>query len=199
MKAIYITVVFLFIGIAVEAQEFNGGIYGGAVTSQLDGDAYEGYYKLSFTGGAYVNRFLNKKFAMQMGLRYIQKGSRKEDHEHSIHYKCKLHYVEMPITLRYFHYEKLDLEGGLAIGYLLKQYEERDGYEIENAPEFNKLELSSIIGLNYNMSKKVSFGVHYMYSILYVRPHSASYNNMDKGQHNNLFTFTLSYQLSSWR
>lgn len=183
----------------IEAQEFNGGIYGGAVASQLDGDRYEGYYKLSFTGGAYVNRFVNKKLAVQMGLRYNQKGSNKNDHDNEIFYKCKLHYVEMPITLRYFHYEKIDIEGGVAIGYLLKQYEERDGYELENTPEFNKMEVSGLLGLNYNMSEKLSVGVHFMYSLLYVRPHSQDYNNMDKGQHNNLFTFTLAYQLSSWR
>lgn len=200
MKALYITTILLVLGISItKAQEFNGGIYVGMTASQLDGDTYKGFHKLGLLGGGYVNRFVNKKLALQLGLRYIEKGSREVSEDHSVNYKCRLHYIEMPLTLRYFHYKKLDFEGGLSVGYLISQYEEIDGYEDPGAPEFNKMELAGIGGLNYALNEKLSVGTHFMYSILYVRPHSQGFNNLEKGQHNYLLTLTLAYQLGSRR
>lgn len=185
---------YLFINKSAYSQEFNALITSGAVFSQLDGDHYGGYYKLGFNGGAYVNRFVSKKLAAQIGLRYIQKGSKEESY-----YKCSLQYVELPLTIRYFHYEKLDFEAGVGFGYLLKQYEELEGYEILDAPEFNKLDLSGILGLNYKINKKFTFSGQFNYSLLYVRPLNKYYPNMKKGQFNNVVTFNLAYQLTSWK
>ncbi len=201
MKFIKCIIILFFLAgaIAATAQEFNGGIYGGVAASQLDGDTYKGFNKLGIVGGAYVNRFINKKLAFQLGLRYIEKGSREVTDDHSVNYKCRLHYIELPVTLRYFQYKKLDFEVGLSVGYLLKQYEEIDGYEDPGAPEFNKMELAGLGGLNYALNEKLSVATHFMYSILYVRPHSVYFNSEGKGQHNYLLTLTLAYQLSSWR
>lgn len=181
----------------INAQEFNGGIYGSIVASQVDGDFYSGYNKLGFGIGGYVNRFVHNKIALQLALRYIQKGSYKKSD--AVYYQCNLQYAEIPLSVRYFHWEKIDIEAGVSIGYLIKAKEKRDGYEIINAPLFNKTELSSIVGVNYDASKRINIGCHFMYSLLFVRPHSKNYNSMKSGQHNNLLMFTLAYKLSDNR
>jgi len=185
---------FVVFGKRAMSQEFNALIAGGAVFSQLDGDHYAGYYKLGLNSGIYVNRFVNKDLAVQLGLRYMQKGSKKESY-----YKCSLQYAELPLTLRYFYFDKIDIEAGFSFGYLIKQYEELEGYEIIDAPSFNKFDWSGILGINYKISDKLSLGAQLNYSLKYVRPLNTNYTYMKKGQFNNVVTFYLAYQFSSWR
>jgi len=194
--------VFLFTSFHGFAQEFNAGIYGGIVASQLDGDTYEGYDKAGLITGAYINRYFTKKVGWQMGLRYAQKGSRRNDTKNSVFYKCNLQYMEMPLTMRYQHFKKLDFEAGVSLGYLLKAMESINGEDFEEIldPPFNKFELASIFGVNYHFNKKIAVGWHFSYSLLAIRPFADGSNSpMDKGQHNNLLYFTVGYMLSSWR
>lgn len=183
------------------SQEFNAGIYVGGVASQLDGDTYMGYDKAGLITGAYVNRSFKKQWAWQFGLRYTQKGSKRVNDKLGIYYKSQMHYMEIPLTIRYQHFKKVDLEAGLALGYLIKAMEDKGGYGLAEAdPPFNKFELASIVGINYHFNDKISVGAHLSYSITAVRPYSSGYEAfMDKGQHNNILYFTLAYKLSSWR
>jgi len=183
------------------SQEFNAGVYGGAVASQLDGDTYDGYNKAGFIAGAYVNRNFKKQLSWQMGLRYIQKGSKRVSEKLGIYYKSQLHYMEIPLTIRYYYFKKVDIEGGISAGYLIKALEDKGGYGLAEAdPPFNKFEASALFGLNYHFSDKIAVAGHFSYSITSVRPYSSGYEAfMDKGQHNNLFYFTLIYKLSSWK
>ncbi len=177
------------------AQEFNAGIYAGLSASQLDGDTYDGYNKPAAMAGAYVNRQITKHLFWQFGIRYAQKGSRRIDSNRNQYYKCDLHYVEMPVTLRYFHYKRLDFEAGLSLGYLLKAREDINAYGWKEAnPPFNKYELGSMVGLSYHFNQHLAVSTHLLYSILAVRPYSSGYQTyMDKGQHNNVLNVSVHY------
>jgi hypothetical protein len=182
------------------SQEFNGGFYGGIAASQLDGDKLDGYNKAGIVAGGYINRYFNKEWAGQLGLRYAQKGS-KTDNNVGFYYKAVLHYVEMPVTVRYQHFKKVDFEGGFSLGYLLKAMEKigSDDFDVADPP-FDKFELASLLGVNYHFNKKLAVGAHFSYSILSVRPYSSGYEDfMDKGQHNNVVYFSVAYKLASWR
>jgi hypothetical protein len=201
MKKSILIIGFLFAGFFISAQEFNAGVYGGLVMSQLDGDTYNGYNKLGFTGGGYVNRFVSKKLGYQMGLRYINKGSKHADSEAGEYYKSVLQYIETPITLRYFIRKNIDLEGGLAFGYLVKSMEDTDGNGLmEPNPSFNKFEWSALAGISYHWTKKLSVGAFFNYSIIPVRPYSSGYSRfMDRGQYNNVIMLVFCYSISSWK
>lgn len=192
---------FIFLVTATKAQEFNAGMYGGLVASQIDGDTYGGYNKAGFLLGGYVNREIQNNLLWQLGLRYIQKGSRRAGNESGIDYRAQLHYMEIPFTLKYFHYKKLAFEGGLALGYLIKAFEEFDkAGTIDANPEFNSFDASVMGGLCYTFNDKISVSGTAQYSMLQVRPFESSSNVvMVKGQHNNLVYFTLSYNISSFR
>jgi hypothetical protein len=199
-KSVVSTILLVIIFSAVNAQEFNAGAYGGMSITQLDGDTYSGYNKTGLVGGAFVNRFATKKIGWQLGIRYIRKGSKHADASNGSYYESQLHYVEMPVTARYYIRKNIDLEGGLAIGYLLKAMENfGDGF-LDDNPPFNKFELSGLAGVNYHWNKQFSFGAFFSYSLLPVRPYSSGYSvPMDRGQYNNVIYLALCYTISSWK
>jgi len=195
---------FLFVFILapdIFSQEFNGGIYSGLVASQLDGDTYRGYNKAGIIGGAFVNRFFTNSWAGQLGLHYIQKGSKRNDTKNGIYYKSQLHYIELPVTVRYFYFKKIDFEAGCSFGYLIKALEDKDGYGLVEAdPAFNKFEICSIGGINYQVNKSFTISLHASYSLTPARAYSSGYERfMDKGQHNNITYLTLNYSFTSWK
>lgn len=196
---ILITTIFLFFFSAfLGAQEFNAGLSAGIVASQLDGDKYAGYNKFGLQGGAYVNRYFTKKLSAQLSLLYKELGSREDNDE--VHYKSRLQYVIMPLTIRYYHFKKVDFEGGFSWGYLIKQYEEDiNGYEIVNPVEFNKFDFCGIAGVNYKFTEKLSIGVTIQYSIIEVRPYIPQNINLRTGQFNHAVGFSLAYQFSTWK
>ncbi len=202
IKRIFLTTgVLMLFSFGILAQEFNAGVYGGGVASQLDGDYYGGYNKAGAVAGAFVNRYINKNLAWQMGLRYCLKGSRRVDNKAGVYYKSQLHYVEIPLTIRYQYFKKVDFEGGISLGYLAKAMEDLDGYGLLPAnPEFRKIEAAAVGGLNYHFNDKIIISAQYSYSIFPVRPYSSGYERfMDKGQYNNIILFFVTYNLSNWR
>lgn len=185
----------------ISAQEFNAALYSGVVASQVDGDTYAGYNKAGLVLGGYVNRFLNKKLATQMGMRYIQKGSKEADDKINTYYMIQLHYIEMPLTLRYYYFDKVDFEGGLALGYLIKGLEAKnnDLYLEEANPAFDSFDISAMAGLSYHFNDKLSASAHFVYSLTAIRPFFPNLPNIKGGQYNNVLHFTLAYKLSSWK
>ncbi|MFA6401308.1 MAG: porin family protein [Salinivirgaceae bacterium] len=200
-RLILITLGILLIIHFATAQEFNSGVYGGITVSQLDGDTFSGYNKAGIVGGAFVNRYMSKKMGWQLGIRYISKGSKHADSEAGEYYKSVLQYIESPITARYFIRKDIDLEGGLALGYLMKSLEDTDGNGLlEPKPPFNKFELSGLAGINYHWNKQFSFGAFFSYSLTPARPYSSGYSvPMDRGQYNNVIYFAFCYTISSWK
>ncbi len=196
----YILLLLLIASLQGFSQEFNAGIFAGGVASQLDGDTYAGYNKAGITAGGYINRNITKKLLWQFGLRYTQKGSRYANSKLGVYYKAQLHYMDMPLTIRYRYFKKVDFEAGVSLGYLIKGFEQKGNNDIDEAnPPFNKFDLASILGLNYHLNDKIDIGTFFSYSILTVRPYTSGNSDfMDDGQHNNIIYFILSYKLSSW-
>lgn len=199
MKSVALLTILFIIGAKSFSQEFNAGVDLGLVASQIDGDTHAGFSKAGVAFGAHINRYFNKKWAWQFGLSYKQKGSKYVD-KFGNFYHAKLNYVEMPLSVRYFHYEKIDFEAGASMGYLFSAAENIDAYEFKDPnPPFNKIELSTLAGVNYRFSKKVTISLHHQYSIFPVRFYLEGYEEyLEKNQYNNVAFFTLTYMLPSW-
>lgn len=200
-----IIICFVCSALLTYSQEFDAGLYLGMSATQIDGDSYGGYNKPGLSLGAYINRELMDKVDWQMGLRYIQKGSRKSSNEAGAgmyaDYKASLHYLEMPLTLRYYHYKKLDFEAGITLGYIVKAFEEfnKTG-AAESTDSFDKFELGGIAGLNYKINDKFSLGGYFQYSWLPIRPYiTKTHWLVNRGQHNNVLLFTLNYTIEGFR
>jgi len=199
-KNIFI-LVFSLIPLLSFSQKFNGGILFGFVASQLDGDGHGTYNKGGFMGGGFVNREITEKFKMEMEIKYIQKGSRKEaDPENGdlTYYLSRLNYIEVPLLIDY-KVSKFDFQLGIAAAVLINAKEDRDGNGLEEAdPPFNKTDISGLAGFNYHFLNKLYLNIRVSYSIAPVREHAggATYY-ANKGQYNNLLSAGLYYQFNA--
>jgi opacity protein-like surface antigen len=191
-------ILFLLISSNLFAQTFGGGVLAGLSASQLDGDLSGGYHKAGFCAGVYTNAKLNNYIDAQLELRYVQKGSNSNSKETEIPYKSKLNYIELPVYLKYNFWDKFSANIGLAAAYLQKATEDKDGVGDEPAdPEFNPFEFSGLAGVEYQIIDRLFFNVRFNYSILAVRDHPGDQTFfLNKGQYNNVLTFTLHYQIS---
>lgn len=198
MKRFYILFILIFLTQAIYSQRFGGGFLAGLSMTHLDGDNWGGYHKAGFTGGIYTYTKLNKNMDIQLELRYVQKGSQSNSEIPEEYYRSELNYIEIPLFLKYHFHSKISADIGIAFGYLQKSTE-NDGYgELPSDPEFNKTELSGLIGLEYQLLKRIKFNARFNYSILPVRDHPGEQTYyLNKGQYNSVLTFTLYYQLAN--
>lgn len=181
------------------AQTFGGGFLAGASLSQLDGDSWGGYHKIGITAGAYTFTQLNKYVKAQFELRYTEKGSKSNSKDPSIFYQSRLNYIEAPLLLKYSFLQKFNADIGLAAGYLVKGTED-DGYgELEADPPFKPYELSFLVGVHYEILEKLHFNIRFNYSVLPVGDHPGGQTWLfNRGQYNNVLTFTVYYQLANF-
>ena len=200
---------------ALLAQQFNVGLLGGLVTSQVDGDTYAGYNKLGFLAGGFVTKKFSDegKWSVSFEITYIQKGSRKaprpDKGDYSI-YRLNLNYAEVPLLLKYSFTApdslggdkvKFQLEAGFAAGALVQSKEEDTFGPVVGGVPFERSGYSYILGLNYFASEKAAFNVRYEYSIIPARKGAIgqyyqnwTYKFLKPGYYNNLVVFSFRYQ-----
>lgn len=199
MKKVLGIVLILFCYNLTNAQTFGGGVFGGLSASQLDGDKSGGYNKAGLSFGIYTNAHLTQFVDAQLELKYIQKGSKWEENDVTF-YHSKLNYIEMPLFLKYRFWEKFSANIGIAVGYLQKSTENKDGIGDEPAdPPFNEFEFSGLAGIEYKFLKNFYFNVRFNYSILPVRDHPGDQTFfVNRGQYNNVLTFAVYYQIANF-
>lgn len=181
-----------------KAQSFGGGVLGGLVASQVDGDNFSGYNKIAPYGGFYISKELSDRITLQWELKYIGKGSNKVSNRRDDRiYKMRLNYAEIPFIVTYNTQIKLFFQGGLEVGYLFapKEFDEYGEMDSDYLKDFKKLEYSYLIGLGYQLSEKLSGIMRFSYSILPIRDYKVTMDYMRGGQYNNVVTFGLQYSL----
>ena len=204
MKYIYSKIIFLIlVGLPYYAlsQQFNGGILGGVSASEISGDRLEGPNKAGIYAGGFVNRYISEKSSIQMELDFIQKGSRKNPDtlDNSNFYLLRLNYVELFVHYKWDFSNVFTLEAGPSYGILINSYEEADG-QVLSEPPFNSGDLSGNIGLFFTLTEHWRFNMRYSNSILAVRAHSKGQTyKWNRGQYNEVLSFTLHYQFTNRR
>ncbi|MCX6282215.1 MAG: porin family protein [Bacteroidetes bacterium] len=190
------------------SQKFNGGLLLGGNVSQVDGDDLEGYHKVGFQAGAYVNLRLSKHSSFQMEMEYFQKGSRKASNpdsgvsDHS--YLIRIHYLEIPVLYQYTFAKRVQAEIGPAIDVYLGSLEESDGIVSPSTVPFRPVTLSGILGIACYITPNLKLGFRFNYSLLSIRqptdtpPPSYRYILFEKGQYNNVLSLTLSWDFKKF-
>lgn len=200
MKKIFLVLIATIFFFSVQAQSFRGGVMAGLATSQVDGDNYAGFNRAGINIGAFVNHGLGNNFLWQMEMKYIQKGSYKNENpdvgDYNI-YSLKLHYIEVPFLIRYLYKNKFSFEAGLSGGYLAKYKEADQIGELPydpSRPDFHKFELSSHLGAYYYINENLWVSVRSSYSVIPIREHAGGgVHWTNRGQYNNVLQFTLYY------
>jgi outer membrane scaffolding protein for murein synthesis (MipA/OmpV family) len=177
---------------------FKSGISCGLVFSQVDGDSFSGYEKMGSQVGIFSKYIIDDNFSSHIGIKYIQKGSKKVNQDNGVYFKLKFDYIEIPVLIDYKVNDKTFIEGGIGIGYLFSAGIDPDGGGSADAfgvyDDLKKYELSVIFGGGYYLSDKWMVNAHYSYSILPVLPHPGGQTYFtDLGCYNNLIGASLNY------
>ncbi|MEM9671580.1 MAG: porin family protein [Cyclobacteriaceae bacterium] len=176
MKKLALLLLFnLAISFHLLAQVFIGVKAGGALTNNVyDGVGISGGFgigslKTSYLGGFFAEALLSENFSIQPELLYNNKGYTAIDNGPlSLHYN--LHYVSVPIMLQYRVLDRLIVELGPEIGYLLDATSNRSSRGIfMGIPSFDEQLLSSYkdldlalnMGIGYLLSDKWSLNLRY--------------------------------------
>ncbi len=184
------------------AQEFRGGLAGGVLSSQVDGDQQGGYNKASFHIGAFVQRTLSDKIDANMELRYIRKGALSnkvfEDGTYENYFRSRLNYIEIPVTALY-KTGNFKLEGGFAAGALINSSLEDEYGKVDLDLDIARSEVSLILGFFYVVNEQLQVNFRIQYSLT---PISKAYSDdieklyYSQGNwYNNLISFGLYYNI----
>ena len=176
MKRIrFIVAVIILLGsIQVKAQSFNAGIIAGATFCQVDGEEYAGFHQLGLTVGPYANLPFGDYLSGQMELKYSLFGAHSSDKEVREYgynpYSLRMHYVEIPLMLRYnlgvIHVNFITLEAGASIDVLLKATENvmNGGPEVTTR-RWSRISATANAGLHFDITKHLGIGARFMYSV----------------------------------
>ncbi|KAF0131150.1 MAG: hypothetical protein FD155_814 [Bacteroidetes bacterium] len=179
MKKVYFAVIIiLVVSLQTKAQSFNGGIKAGLVVSQIAGDGFSGFNKVGLNGGFFVQYYVKPVVSLQMELAYIQKGSANTlnpDDPESVGYLLRMNYVELPLLIQY-HLNPLVLELGLSMDFLAGQSEKINSQPNDQGDAWRKLNIASVIGLQYHLSEKWSASIRSINSINSIRKESVPLN-----------------------
>lgn len=191
------------------AQTFKGGITGGALITQYNGDNRGGYNKINPKAGVFVTREMSDTWNYQLELLFVQKGSQYSGDKNQAYYNLRLRYLELPISLQY-HLKGIHIPGfidfdfkkqvypeiGVSAAYLLQAREDDNGGGLaEPTDPFKPYDFSLHAGINYHFNEHWAFLFRYSYSFIPVREHPGGQTYLlDRGQYNNVLHFSFAYR-----
>jgi len=195
-----------FLSLSIKAQNFGGGLILGFSTSQVGGDNLAGFNKAGLLIGTYGNKSISELLSFQMEITFIQKGSnnpKMNDSEHSNYLKEDIlsSYIEVPLLLQYHQSNKLKIEGGVQLAYLINGYYNDINGEIPtySVNPFRKNDFGLLLGIDYKYSKNISLNTRLSNSILPIGTEDYdlvnSYNSSRKGKYNSVLSFAIHYNL----
>lgn len=166
----------MIIGIFTTANaQFKGAFTLGLSANQLDGDGLAGFHKLGLTGGVSLFYPIKEKWDMGLEMLYTQRGSapKIEANQQTVDlWGIHLDYLEVPLFVRIkdWYIEEDDYyiafaDLGFSGGYLFNVNTKSDLFD-GTIGEFNKYDLSFLLGVGIQYSKRWSVGVRYTKSIL---------------------------------
>ncbi len=195
----------LLLGSSVQSQSFGGGTIFGISTSQVGGDDLSGFNKAGLLLGVFANRKLSNYTTFQMEITYIQKGSNNPkmneiNHPNYLKADISMSYIEIPFLIQYKQSEKIKIEGGIQLAWLINGYYNDLSGEIpsENLP-FTKNDIGLIVGIDYKYSKKISLNSRISNSIIPIGAEDYNtfnaFNSTLKGKYNSVISFALHYNI----
>ena len=195
----------LLLGSSVQSQSFGGGTIFGISTSQVGGDDISGFNKAGLLLGVFANRKLSDLTAFQMEITYIQKGSNNPkmneiDHPNYLKADISMSYIEIPFLIQYKQSDKINIEGGILLAWLINGYYNDLSGKIpsENLP-FTENDIGLFVGIDYKYSKKISLNSRISNSIIPIGAEDYNtvnaFNSTLKGKYNSVISFALHYNI----
>ena len=156
-------------------------IMGGGSYSTLPN--YGGDVLLDFTGGMYYEWRFSDKLTLQSNVLYIQKGEKAKNNVSAL----KLHYINMPIMLKYYVAPKFSILSGINSDFLVRVTANN-----VDKNDFKNTDWGIPIGLSYLLSDKIELGVTYNLGLTKIENNTMNSNDLK----NNFGNITLAYLLN---
>ncbi|MDQ6472243.1 porin family protein [Flavobacterium sp. LHD-80] len=181
------------------AQSVKFGIKGGVNLSTFTGDVEDASSKVGFQVGGFAEFKFSDKFAIQPELLYSLQGAKFDEKGDSYTYKENIHasYLNIPVMARYYVVNKLSIEAGPQIGFLLSAKDKWESLENgekytgkENIKDsFKSVDFGLNIGAGYDFTENVSAGIRYNFGLSNISDFE------DAGKiHNNVISLNLGYK-----
>ncbi|MEO0585266.1 MAG: outer membrane beta-barrel protein [Bacteroidota bacterium] len=156
--------------LSISAQNFKGGLSLGLNGSQVDGDGLAGFRKVGITGGLYLQYPVSELVDVQLEILYSPLGSLDRFRISGL----RSSYIDFPLLVN-FHLplevwdekEVLNLEGGLAFGYLLVATSPDRFTDFTDA--YRSVDTRFMLGVVVDLGEKTHLGLRYarsLYSVL---------------------------------
>ena len=191
-----------FLTFSIQAQDFGGGVILGLSTSQVGGDDLAGFHKAGLLLGVFANKSITELLSFQMEMTYIQKGSNNPnmnnvEHPNYSKQDISLSYIEVPLLLQHNQSDKLKIEGGVLIAYLVDGHYNDFNGKMPNEPNpFTSYDIGLLLGIDYKYSENISLNTRIGNSILPIGSEDYEnqvYNSSKKGKYNSVLSFALHY------
>lgn len=186
-------------------RKFFGGVTVGLNASQVDGDGFSGFHKPGLNAGATVFWHFTPSVALQLELRYSQKGSRgvRSDNDPYVgsyfeQYKMQLNYAEVPLILYYVMSQRYQIGVGGSYNALIGGSET---YQMANPvyidPKLYPFEsyfVEGIVSLNVVLYQGLMANARYQYGFTPIRKFENTPYGVGTGnQINKMVSISLSY------
>jgi opacity protein-like surface antigen len=198
MKKVVLIVVVTLLGLGnINAQEVKFGAKVGLNSSNLRGDM-DFDSKIGFNAGAFTEISFSDKFIFQPELLFSAQGAKFEESEGNATVSIKVNYLNIPLMLKYGVTDKLFLEFGPQLGFLLSaksKYEVAYGGETDSGEQDIKDSSKSFdfglnFGASFDVAEKIMIGVRYNLGVSNINDDD---RDDDKAQ-NAVFSLSLGYR-----
>ncbi|UOK42494.1 MULTISPECIES: porin family protein [Flavobacterium] len=202
MKKVILTVaaVFAFGFANAQDKEMRFGVKGGMNVSTLTGDAEDAKSLVGIHIGGFMEYKINDKFAIQPELLFSMQGAKTEYTDFdgfetvNVEEKYKLNYLNIPIMAKYYANEKLSIEAGPQIGFLLSAKDEVSAYgetvEVDFKDYVKSMDFGLNIGVGYDFTDNIFAGARYNFGL-------SDINDIDESSdeiHNGVFSLSAGYK-----
>lgn len=168
MKKLLLTAAALFAFGFTNAQETKFGVKAGLNLGSLSGDIEDAFVnsdmnmRPSFHVGGFAEIKLADKFAIQPELLYSIEGAKQDVDGESEKLIWDLQYLNIPIMAKYYATDKLSLEAGPQIGFLMKAEATFDGDTVADFKDDSKSTAFSLnLGAGYNFTENIFGSLRY--------------------------------------
>lgn len=179
----------------IYAQEVGAGLKAGInFADQVTTGKGEGVVSNNRTGfhaGGYVNYFFNENAAVQAELLFSQKGSKW--HDPYFNGQDRLHYLELPVLIKYRVYKFLSVHAGPQFAYLLSARNiPNEGEDIDASSYYKEGEVDLAFGVEASLPYNLALTVRYELGLSKVTTDVEYW----EGWRNNVFLCSVGYRLA---
>lgn len=160
MKKAWLLACMLALATGLNAQ-VGGGIFVGAVASQIDGDQYGGYNKLGYHLGGYAFFAFNDVFEIEPEILIGQRGARQATE--TFIYHRRLNYIDVPVLvnarLDLGNDSKIMVQLGPYAGILFAANSGIKDFKVDVSDQYKRLDFGGIAGITFEVQEKVGISL----------------------------------------